>query len=293
MKRKSISFIIAVLLVVSMLPLSAFAATTAPTTATPTSSIVLVDNRSLTFDAYNINDNNFFKLRDLAYIFSGTDKQFEVEWNGADNAINLTSGKPYTVVGGEMKGKGAGTKTPTPTSSNIYIDGKVVQFTAYTIEGNNYFKLRDIGEAFDFGVDWDRATNAIIIDTSKGYAGETNATFIPSNQNQIVLHLSKMFTDAYGPHYNGLHYEMTSYNETISNGKCTATFFWTMYHLDNGLDAANEIGKEQEANWNLQATIQIKTDGQLDMASATFLADNSVTGPPTYQVPIDDYFPSK
>ena len=293
MKRKHISFILTVLLIVGMLPLSAVAATTAPTTATPTSSTVLVDNRSLTFDAYNISDNNFFKLRDLAYIFSGTDKQFEVEWNGTDNAINLTSGKPYTAVGGEMKGKDAGTKTPTPTSSNIYLDGKAVLFTAYTIEGNNYFKLRDIGEAFDFGVDWDRATNAIIIDTSKGYSGETNAAFIPSSQNQILLHLSDMYTEAYKPHYEGLHYKMSSYNEAIDNGKLTATFLWTMYHLGNGLDVPSDLGTEQEANLYLQVSVQIKTDGQLDMASATILADNSVTGPPTYQVPIEEYFPTK
>jgi hypothetical protein len=49
------------------------------------------------------------------------------------------------------------------------LDGKEVSFTAYTIEGNNYFKLRDIAAAFDFGVDWDGAANTIAVDTDKGY----------------------------------------------------------------------------------------------------------------------------
>ena len=152
------------------LPTSAPVAPTPPTlTATPTASTVLVNGETVDFDAYAINGNNYFKLRDLAYILSGTETQFEVSWDGANNAIALTSGKPYTAVGGEMTGKGAGNKTPTPTSSKIYLDGKVVQFTAYTIEGNNYFKLRDIGETFDFEVDWDGSRNTIVIDTSKGY----------------------------------------------------------------------------------------------------------------------------
>ena len=138
-------------------------------TATPTASTVLVNGESVAFDAYNINNNNYFKLRDLAFILSGTETQFEVSWDGTNNAIALTSGKSYTTVGGEMTGKGAGNKTPTPTSSKIYLDGKEVQFTAYTIEGNNYFKLRDIGETFDFEVDWDGSRNTIVIDTSKGY----------------------------------------------------------------------------------------------------------------------------
>ena len=55
------------------------------------------------------------------------------------------------------------------TSSKIYLDGKEVSFQAYNIEDNNYFKLRDIGKAFNFGVDWDGANNTIVLDTAKPY----------------------------------------------------------------------------------------------------------------------------
>ena len=51
----------------------------------------------------------------------------------------------------------------------IILDGKEVTFTAYNIDGSNCFKLRDIGIAADFCVDWDGANNAIVIDTNKGY----------------------------------------------------------------------------------------------------------------------------
>jgi len=140
--------------------------------AKPTASRVLVNGENVQFDAYNINGNNYFKLRDIAFVLNGTAKQFNVVWDGANNAISLTSGQQYTVVGGEMTGKGVGDKKPTPTNSKIIMDGKEVQFTAYNIEGNNYFKLRDIGAAFDFGVDWDGMNNTIVIDTSKGYTPE-------------------------------------------------------------------------------------------------------------------------
>jgi hypothetical protein len=140
--------------------------------AKPTSSSVLVNGKNVAFDAYNIANNNYFKLRDLAFILSGTEKQFEVGYDDATKAITLTSGKSYTAVGGEMASKGAGNKSASPTSSKIYLDGAEVAFTAYNIGGNNYFKLRDIGQAFDFGVDWDGARNTIVIDTSKGYTPE-------------------------------------------------------------------------------------------------------------------------
>ena len=144
----------------------------APAIAAPTSSTVLVNGENVAFDAYNINGHNYFKLRDLAYTLSNTEKQFEVGFDNAQNAISLTSGEPYKEVGGEMASKGAGSKTANPTSSIIYLDGEEVSFAAYNIDNNNYFKLRDIGGTFDFGVDWDGARNTIVIDTSKGYAPE-------------------------------------------------------------------------------------------------------------------------
>jgi len=148
-------------------PTSAAAPTS--TTATPTSSSVTVNGKAVAFDAYNINGNNYFKLRDLAYTLSGTGKQFAVGWDTANNSISLTSRKSYTPVGGEMTGKGSGNQTATLTSSRIYLDGKEVSFTAYNIGGNNYFKLRDIGKTIDFNVSWDGANNRIAINTSESY----------------------------------------------------------------------------------------------------------------------------
>ena len=140
-----------------------------PIHATPTSSTVQVDGKIIVFDAYNIGGYNYFKLRDIAYTLNGTEKQFSVDWSAANNAIALASGKPYSVAGGEMAGKGAGSKLATPTSSKITLDGAEVSLTAYLIDENNYFKLRDIGQAFDFGVDWDETANTVIIDTTKRY----------------------------------------------------------------------------------------------------------------------------
>src|SRR5690606_13684686 len=57
--------------------------------AVPTSSTVLVNGEEVAFDAYVINSNNYFKLRDLAHVVSGTEKQFEVSWDGANNTISL------------------------------------------------------------------------------------------------------------------------------------------------------------------------------------------------------------
>lgn len=138
-------------------------------TANPNNSKVLVNGKAISFDSYNINNNNYFKLRDIAQVLRGTDKQFEVVWDSTRNAINMTSNKPYTTVGGELKVGDGVAKQCTLNSSPIYKDGVQVSLTAYTINGNNYFKLRDLGEAFNFDVSWDAGQNAVVIDTTKPY----------------------------------------------------------------------------------------------------------------------------
>ena len=138
----------------------------------PTASKILVNEKEVVFDAYNIGGNNFFKLRDLAFILNGTEKQFSVGWNEVSNSITLTSGESYSAVGGEMTGKGTGSIIPTWSDSKISLNGNETSFTAYNLDGNNYFKLRDIGAALNFAVEWDGARNTIVIDTSRGYTAE-------------------------------------------------------------------------------------------------------------------------
>lgn len=59
--------------------------------------------------------------------------------------------------------------TATPSTQPIYVDGQRVSMTAYAINGNNYVKLRDIGQAVDFNVYWDGA--AVQIEADKPYTG--------------------------------------------------------------------------------------------------------------------------
>lgn len=138
--------------------------------AKPTNSSVFVNESRIAFEAYNINNNNYIKLRDLAKALDGSEKSFEVTWDAAKNAINLLTNQRYTPVGGELSVSGnASAKTAALTTSKVLIDGKEAMLTAYNIDGFNYFKLRDLGSEVDFGVAWDGTANSIIVDTTSEY----------------------------------------------------------------------------------------------------------------------------
>lgn len=184
--KKHNCLIVLLVLLLTLLPSVALAAET----ATKTASKVTVDGVVKSFDAYNINGNNYFKLRDIAYILSGTSKEFEVTWDGSKNAIDLLSNKPYTRIGGEMvSSKDENIKSATLSTSKIYLNGKEIKLTAYTIEGNNYFKLRDLGSTFDFGVEWDGKNNTIVIESAMHYvptdSTATNLQITNTHKNHI------------------------------------------------------------------------------------------------------------
>lgn len=140
------------------------------TPAKPTNSNVMVNGTKISFEAYNINYNNYFKLRDIAMSLDGSNKQFNVEWNDKLSSIEITTDKSYSPAGGELAVTGdTADKTASLTGSKIYLNGEQISLTAYNINGNNYFKLRDLSKYIDFGVGWDGTTNTISLDTSKGY----------------------------------------------------------------------------------------------------------------------------
>ncbi len=58
------------------------------------------------------------------------------------------------------------------STQRFYINGQPVQFEAYAIHGNNFVKLRDIGQAVDFGVTYDGSTNSVHIDPNAHYEQE-------------------------------------------------------------------------------------------------------------------------
>lgn len=60
----------------------------------------------------------------------------------------------------------------------IYVDGKQVQMETYAIDGHNYVKLRDIGQAVGFEVYWDGSAAQIV--SGQPYTGQPPAQAIPS-----------------------------------------------------------------------------------------------------------------
>ena len=63
----------------------------------------------------------------------------------------------------------------TLSNNRILVDGEEVHLTAYNINGNNYVKLRNIGEQVGFNVYWDSDAKCVQVESGKPYTGEAPA----------------------------------------------------------------------------------------------------------------------
>ena len=131
---------------------------------------VQIDKVSHNFEAYTIKNNNYFKLRDIAFVLNNTEKQFSVEWQKQNDAVILKSKQPYAPIGTEMSTSSIQTsQTAVPTKSKIIVNGQKIEATSYLINGNNFLKLQDLGKVLNFGVAWNDVTRTIQISSDKGY----------------------------------------------------------------------------------------------------------------------------
>lgn len=124
---------------------------------------ICLDSRKYNTVAYNIDDNNYFKLRDIAQILNGTIKTFDIKYDASTNSIDMLSYFDYTSVGGELTAGDGETRTAFSSSAFLTLDGVPIKATCYNIDGNNYFKLRDITDVLDCRVDWEEKNQTIWI----------------------------------------------------------------------------------------------------------------------------------
>ena len=136
-------------------------------TANPTNDKLMVNGVAQNPTVYKIGGSNYFKIRDVAAVLNGTEKQFAVGYAGGK--VTVTSGQPYEATGKELAGAPDAAKDASPSNDTVIIDGTEASLTVYKIGGANYFKLRDLGKALNFYVGWE-AGKGVYIETGKPYS---------------------------------------------------------------------------------------------------------------------------
>ena len=156
MKKMMALFMTAVM--VCSMGTTAFAAT-----AKASADKVAVNGQQVAMQAYNINGYNYFKLRDVAKVLVGTPAEFFVGWDAGAQLIVLNTDWAYEGSTVLDKVTATGTKTANPGNGDVMVNEDIITLSAYNIDGYNYFKLRDLGNALGFEVGWDAGQKCVNI----------------------------------------------------------------------------------------------------------------------------------
>jgi hypothetical protein len=131
--------------------------------AMPSEANVMVNSVPVDIEAYTINNNNYFRIRDIAYIMRNTSAAFDVGWDSTTGTVTITSG----TYSGQRDYSGDNSPADAVRSeATIVVNGQTVAPEVYNIDGSNYFKLRDIADYVGAEVTWD-AENSVINITVK------------------------------------------------------------------------------------------------------------------------------
>ena len=167
---------------IGMLAMSVIAASTAfAAPAKPSTMQITLDGKLVGLSGYEIADNNYFKLRDLAYALCQTSSRFSVDFDG--KTIALGTGKEYAPVGGEMTIREGTAADAKYKQEVILVNQQPVSVTGYEIDGYHYFKLRDMGEALQFDVDFDADSRTVILQSKRELDMET----VPQEEMDFIL----------------------------------------------------------------------------------------------------------
>ena len=134
--------------------------------ATKSTANLSVNGREYDILGYTVNNSNYYKLRDIAMLLRTSSSRFNVEWDGINNAIKILPGVKYQPVGGELTDDTSTTLSISPNKTPIYVDTLESDVTTYTINGSTYIQIRDLADIAGFNVDWNNATQTVIVTTN-------------------------------------------------------------------------------------------------------------------------------
>lgn len=128
---------------------------------------LIFDDKETSVKGYIIKNNNYFKLRDLASLLANTDAGFSVNYIENKNIIEISREGNYTKTKDDLQELKDSNSDPKPSSQKILVDGEEISFNSYSVDGYNYFSLRELGRVIGFYVSFDNESNTVIVKSDK------------------------------------------------------------------------------------------------------------------------------
>ena len=142
-------------------------------TAVRSNQNIYVYNTKTDLSAYEVGGNNYVRARDIA-----RETGCSLVYDPDTSSISLTSGEAYDASAESRPVETAAKAYARPTLQTVYINGQKTDIQGYSISGYNYFKLRDLGRAFDWSVVYNGAQKRVELNPERPYFEKQGNTIV-------------------------------------------------------------------------------------------------------------------
>lgn len=143
-----------------------------------------INDKHIAFPAYYSGGENYIKLRDIAAMLNGTEKQFDIEYRQQTRSTHLIPQQSYTPVGGEFSAiydpnNDEPSPYPTPdwnivqltlgrySLATLYVEDTPHQLYAYNIGGHQYVRIYDLANILNLKLQASDDFRQVLIDTTE------------------------------------------------------------------------------------------------------------------------------
>ena len=155
---------------------------------------VTLDGKNVQIGAYNIANENYFRLRDFLAILQPANKNFAVVYDQQEQTLTIIADTKYVMAEGDLQPLSGGSQSAQANMHHLFLqkddNREELRLNSYNIQGNNYYRLRDLAPALDLGVAYNFNNRTILIDSKNidikdipadQNAGQTNPLTAPEN----------------------------------------------------------------------------------------------------------------
>lgn len=162
--KKKISLLLAVLMLVTFMPMSM---AVSEERSMESSQKFTVNGEEVHIRAYIINGKNYLRLRDAAAALKGTKAQFQVDYDKEKNLVMIETNKPYEDLSNTKIYSSQKELWATMKDMDILFNGKERKLKSAFIIETNYIELRDLSKLMGFAVSYDAPTKTVAITSDK------------------------------------------------------------------------------------------------------------------------------
>ena len=162
--KKKISLLLAILMLVTFMPMSMAAS---EEKAVESTQKFTVNGEAVDIRAYIIKGKNYLKLRDAAAALKGTKAQFYVDYDNDKHLVSIERNKPYEDLSNTKVYSSQKELWATMKDMDVLIDGKEKKLKSAFIIETNFIELRDLAKLMGFDVSYNASTKTVAITSDK------------------------------------------------------------------------------------------------------------------------------